>query len=99
MASGYKQVRVEEAPLPGAVYACSNGVCALEVSYPAELLCWFDGLPAAEDDVREGPWPPDEVPKPGWYCTEACWTEIPVLAELWPENTGPSMAAVLRSRV
>ena len=61
MASGYKQVRVEEAPLPGAVYACSNGVCALEVSYPAELLCWFDGLPAAEDDDREGPWPPDET--------------------------------------
>ena len=46
----------ENAPLPRPVYGCSNSYCAEEVSYPADMLIWWDGNEKLAF-------------KPGWYCT------------------------------
>ena len=37
---------VQKATLPEAVYGCANPDCAAEVSYPPDMLFWWDGPPA-----------------------------------------------------
>ena len=48
------------APVPKALYACSNETCAMEYSHPADDLGWWPGSPE---------W------SAGWYC-EFCADEI-----------------------
>ena len=47
---------VRNAELPEAVYGCANGFCAVESSYPADMLWWWAG---------------DDDHPAGFYCRES----------------------------
>ena len=100
MAHEYESVPVEKAPMPSvALYSCADSGCAVEVSYPADMLRWFDGVPLPPED-GEIAWTPDEIPAPGWYCTESCWANETVLRELMLAGLecGPTLEAEILRR-
>ena len=70
--------------VPEALYSCKNPNCAVEVSYPAEMLAWWNGSFYCEHCIEDGVLGPDD--------TEA--SEAAYIAR----HDGPSLAAVLKPR-
>ena len=92
-----KMIPVEQAELPSAIYPCADDRCAEEVSYPPELLAYYDGRPIEVEG--EGYFVDEELlPTAGWYCTETCWSDGDVLWHLYPEHLGPSLESELDRR-
>lgn len=60
---------------PEAVYGCANVDCATEVSYPPNMLRWWDGYVVDDDEglVR--------CAMPGWWC-ENCREQY-----VWPDQS------------
>ena len=56
-------MRIQDAPLPNALYACANEQCADENSYPPDMLIWFPGHEDVDSD-------------PGFFCEDCFGTEI-----------------------
>ena len=54
------------ADLPEPIYSCADPNCAVEVSYPADMLRWLPSVIDAEGHA---------VVRPGWYC-ENCIDEL-----------------------
>ena len=99
MAHEYERVPVEKAQMPRVtLFSCADSGCAVEVSYPGDMLRWFDGVPMPPED-GEIAWTPDQVPAPGWYCTESCWSEITILAELLVEGEGLQWGPTLEAEI
>ena len=88
--------------LPRAMYGCAGASCAEEVSYPADLLAYYDGRPILLPDIEEGEddayVPDDQLPNPGWYCTEGCWTSDLALYRLVPSEMGPTLELEIERR-
>ena len=58
-------MRIQDAPLPAAIYGCANEACADENSYPPDMLFWFPG----HEDIGY---------EPGFYCEECVSDELEV---------------------
>ncbi|MCY4027721.1 MAG: hypothetical protein OXH75_15590 [Acidobacteria bacterium] len=60
-------------PVPQAMFGCQVPDCAADVTYPAEMLTWWDGytVEAFDDDDQPIKGCRDERLDPGWYC-ESC---------------------------
>ena len=50
-------MRIQDAPLPAALYGCANEACADETSYPPDMLFWFPGHEDIDYD-------------PGFFCED-----------------------------
>ena len=70
--------------IPEAVYSCACHECAVEVSYPADMLRWYDGAFYCYECIDEMVPCPDDTPESE--------------AEYDARHNGPSLAAVLASQ-
>ena len=80
--------------IPNPLYSCANEACAIEVSYPANMLVWFPGTrrDGKERDEDIEPPPVDA----GFYCRECLDANIHIPADIDLSDLRLTLADYLR---